>query len=88
MINKTEWNRMMEGKLYNPYKVGGNSFENVHAIPLDNPKMTDKDKCISCMHCVAVCPKKARNYSKLVSFIAGLKMKKVCSGRKENKLYL
>ncbi len=58
------------------------------AIPLDNPKMTDKDKCISCMHCVAVCPKKARNYSKLVSFIAGLKMKKVCSGRKENKLYL
>ena len=23
------------------------------AIPLDNPKMTDKDKCISCMHCVA-----------------------------------
>ena len=22
MINKTEWNRMMEGKLYNPYKVG------------------------------------------------------------------
>ena len=27
MINKTEWNRMMEGKLYNPYKVGDNSFE-------------------------------------------------------------
>ena len=21
MINKTEWNRMMEGKLYNPYKL-------------------------------------------------------------------
>ena len=58
------------------------------AIPLTNPKMTDKDKCISCMHCVAVCPKKARNYSKLVSFIAGRKMKKVCSDRKENKLYL
>ena len=31
MINKMEWNRMMEGKLYNPYKVGDNSFENVHA---------------------------------------------------------
>ena len=31
MINKTEWNRMMEGKLYNPYKVGDHSFENVHA---------------------------------------------------------
>ena len=46
--------------------------------------------CKMCIRasCVAVCPKKARNYSKLVSFIAGLKMKKVCSGRKENKLYL
>ena len=58
------------------------------AIPLNNPKLTDKNKCISCMHCVAVCPKKARDYSKFVSFIAGQKMKKVCSGRKENKLYL
>ena len=58
------------------------------AISLDNPKLTDKDKCISCMHCVAVCPKKARNCNKFISFIAGKKMKKVCSGRKENKLYL
>ena len=58
------------------------------AISLDNPKLTDKDKCISCMHCVAICPKKARNCSKFISFIAGRKMKKVCSGRKENKLYL
>lgn len=60
----------------------------VDAISLDNPKLTDKDKCISCMHCVAICPKKARNCSKFISFIAGKKMKKVCSGRKENKLYL
>lgn len=58
------------------------------AISLDNPKVTDDNKCISCMHCVSVCPKKARNNSKLLSFIAGLKMKKICSGRKENKLYL
>ena len=58
------------------------------AISLDNPKLTDKDKCISCMHCVAICPKKARKCNKFISFIAGKKMKKVCSGRKENKLYL
>lgn len=58
------------------------------AISLDNPKLTDKSKCISCMHCVAICPKKARKCSKLVSFIAGRKMKKVCSGRKENRLYI
>ena len=31
MINKTEWDRMIQGKLYNPYKVGGNTFETVHA---------------------------------------------------------
>lgn len=31
MINKTEWNRMIAGKLYNPYKIGDYSFEIVHA---------------------------------------------------------
>lgn len=58
------------------------------AIPKENPKATDKEKCISCMHCVSVCPKNARHYSKLLSFVASQKMKKNCSDRKENKLYL
>lgn len=58
------------------------------AISKDDPKVTDKEKCISCMHCVAVCPKKARHYNKVMGLIAGKKMKKSCSGRKENKLYL
>lgn len=58
------------------------------AIVLDNPKVTDKEKCISCMHCVAICPKNARSCSKLVGFIAGRKMKPICSGRKENRLYM
>lgn len=30
MINKVEWNRMLAGELYNPYKVGDNTFETVH----------------------------------------------------------
>lgn len=58
------------------------------AIPLDDPSATDKNKCISCMHCVSVCPKQARHYSKLLAFVAAQRMKKNCSGRKENKLYL
>ena len=58
------------------------------AISKDDPKVTDKEKCISCMHCAVVCPKKARNYNKLMGLIAGHKMKKSCSGRKKNKLYL
>lgn len=30
MINQKEWDRMITEKLYNPYKVCGNSFETVH----------------------------------------------------------
>ena len=58
------------------------------AISKDDPKVTDKEKCISCMHCVVVCPKRARHYNKVIGLIAGQKMKKICSARKENKLYL
>ena len=58
------------------------------AISKDDPKVTDKEKCISCMHCVAVCPQKARHCNKVMEVIASKKMKKSCSGRKENKLYL
>ena len=60
----------------------------VNAIPTENPKITDKEKCISCMHCAAVCPKNARKLSKLMVFVASQKMKKGCSDRKENKLYI
>lgn len=60
----------------------------VGAIPKENPRRTDKEKCISCMHCVSICPKNARHYSKLLSIVAGQKMKKSCSERKENKLYI
>ena len=28
--NEFEWNRMMAGKLYSPYKVGDDSWEKVH----------------------------------------------------------
>ena len=31
MINEYEWNRMMDGKLYSPFRVGDDSFERVHA---------------------------------------------------------
>ena len=48
----------------------------------------DKEKCISCMHCVAVCPQKARHCNKVMELIASKKMKTSCSARKENKLYL
>lgn len=58
------------------------------AIPAYRPQTTDKEKCISCMHCVWLCPQKARSCSKLLGFMAGRKLKKHCSGRKENRLYM
>ncbi len=30
MVNKKEWDRMIAGSLYNPYKVGAGTFEKVH----------------------------------------------------------
>lgn len=51
-------------------------------------RTTDKSKCIGCMRCVAVCPAGARKLSPLVLFVGKMGMKKVCSGHKDNKLYL
>lgn len=51
-------------------------------------KVTDKSKCIGCMRCVSVCPSGARGLNPVLLFVGKLGMKKVCGGRKENKLYL
>ena len=58
------------------------------AISLENPKQVDKNKCISCMKCVAVCPTKSRDIGKIMKFMIGLALKKPCAARKENELYL
>lgn len=60
----------------------------VGAIPPEAPARVDKDKCISCMRCVAVCPHQARILNRAVLLAASLKMKAVCDGRKPNELFL
>lgn len=60
----------------------------VKAIPEDDPSSTVEDKCISCMRCIAVCPRQARSLNKAVLFAASRKMKGACAGRKGNKLFL
>ena len=60
----------------------------VGAIPSDTPSETDAAKCISCMRCIAVCPGKARGISPVLLAAVGMKMKKACSGRRENQLIL
>lgn len=60
----------------------------VQAIPLNQPSKTDHDKCISCMRCVSICPTYSRKVNRLLTTIAAQKMKKVCSGRRENELFI
>ena len=48
----------------------------------------DAQKCISCMRCVKRCPAKARKVNGAMVSAAGLALKKACSTRKENELFL
>ena len=57
------------------------------AISLESSKIVDKNKCISCMRCVNVCPNHARQTNPLLLKLAGKLMAKSCSLRKENQLF-
>ena len=48
----------------------------------------DAKKCISCMRCVKQCPEKARSVNGAIVSIAAMAIKKACSVRKENELYM
>lgn len=48
----------------------------------------DSKKCISCMRCIKQCPSNARRVNGVMVSIAGLAIKKACSVRKENELFV
>ncbi len=48
----------------------------------------DSKKCISCMRCVKKCPHGARKVNGAMVAVAALAIKKACSVRKENELFL
>ncbi|MDO5417907.1 MAG: 4Fe-4S binding protein [Lachnospiraceae bacterium] len=54
------------------------------AIPLENPRETDTEICISCMRCIEICPKHARKLNGLMLAVAAGKLKKACGERKGN----
>ncbi len=58
------------------------------AIKKENPKATDSKKCISCMRCVVRCPQSARKVNGALVSVAALAIKKACSVRKSNELYI
>ena len=60
----------------------------VWAISRDHLKTADSKKCISCMRCIALCPQRARKVNGAVVSAAALAMKKVCSVRKGNELFI
>lgn len=60
----------------------------VQAINRENPKETDSKKCISCMRCVSICPQSARKVNSAMVAVAAMAIKKACSVRKNNELFL
>lgn len=58
------------------------------AIDTSDCKKVDKSKCISCMRCISVCPHSARSLNKAIVSAASLVMKKACSQRKGNELFI
>ena len=60
----------------------------VGAILLEDPSKTIEDQCISCMRCISVCPQAARSLNKVMLALSSKKLKKACSSRKENELFL
>ena len=56
---------------------------------IDSAKFTaDSKKCISCMRCVKLCSHDARKVNGAMVSIAAMAIKKACSVRKENELFL
>lgn len=53
-----------------------------------NDFKADSNTCISCMRCINECPHNARKVNGVMVGIAGLAIKKACSVRKENELFL
>jgi len=58
------------------------------AISKANIKSADSKKCISCMRCVEQCPQSARKVNKAMVLVAAQAIKKACSERKDNELYI
>jgi ferredoxin len=60
----------------------------VGAIPKDAPNETNKEKCITCLRCVAICPAKARDMSPEFKEAITQRLAPLCAERKANTLYI
>ncbi|NDW08379.1 4Fe-4S binding protein [Dysgonomonas sp. 520] len=55
----------------------------VNAISSDNPRKTNKDLCMACARCIAVCPKQARRFKGLLYTAVRKKFESSYSERKK-----
>ena len=60
----------------------------VKAIDKANPRSTDKEICISCMRCVSVCPRHARDFDPAFMAEKAAAMAERLGGHKENFLFI
>ena len=60
----------------------------VEAIPADNPRSTDASRCILCMRCVAICPRKARLLPPPAQAAFAERLNAVASEPKKPEIYL
>lgn len=58
------------------------------AISYEDNRATDSKKCIECMRCVEICPQSARSINRVMVLAAAMAIKKACSERKNNELYI
>lgn len=67
----------------------GVCVKNCPVQAIDSVKFTaDSKKCIACMRCVKQCPHNARKVNEAMVSVAAMAIKKACSVRKENELFL
>jgi uncharacterized Fe-S center protein len=59
----------------------------VQAISRTDAKITDAERCISCMRCIDVCPSGGRKVSSLMMMAISQMLKKSCSARKEPEFF-
>lgn len=60
----------------------------VQAIDMEDPASVQEEKCISCMRCVSICPRKVRGLPTEMTQMVGEKLKEACSVRKECECYV
>lgn len=60
----------------------------VGAIAPDTPRKTNKERCISCMRCVKLCPTHARHLSKIGAFGAKKLLASKCQEVKQPEIFL